>query len=159
MAKKSSNLFNRVVQLLGRGKNTLQVINAIRNTKGGKSINVRYIKAAISQYWAARTSGTKVGALPPKSPIGKALTSNSGKGAKTISVSFHFLFDFSSGGSSSRAGRGSVFMTVDVPATTTKGELLQILQQKVQDWIEQHYSDDPEGRNSVRIMIDSLRGV
>jgi hypothetical protein len=50
-------------------------------------------------------------------------------------------------------------MIIDVPSGTTKAELLTLLQEKAQEWIEAHYESDPEDRASIRITIDSISGV
>lgn len=159
MAKKQSSLLPWVTQLAGRGKNLLQIINAIRGSKGKSNVNIRYIKAAYEQYKTAKQAGYLFGGLDTKVPISKLLKENIKGGGKTVRVSFHFQFDFGKGGSKNKVGRQSVYMTMDVPSNTTKGQLMKMLKEKANDWISDHYESDPEGRASVRVMIDSIIGV
>lgn len=159
MANKKSDLYLRVVQLMGRGKNQQQVINSIRATKGGRNVNTRYIKAAIEKYKAAEQAASRISNIGPATPISKNLNNKTGKGAKTVRVAFHFNFDFPSDSKSGRVGRQAVHMTIDVPAGTTKSELSAILKELAHDWIDNQYGGDRSDRNAIRITIDSIFGV
>ena len=159
MAKKASNLDTRVEQLLGRGKSDAEVIRSIKQSKTGRSINDRYIKQAIARAKASTASSTKIGSLKPNQPISKSLGTNNQGSGRTVRVAYTFQFDFSAGGSRKKSGRQAVHQMIDLPASMTKAEMLAEIQQMVQDWIEEHYGSDPEGRSSIRITIQSLKGL
>lgn len=157
---KSGNLLQRVIQLIGRGfTKPLQIINKIRATKGGKNINTRYIKQNIDTYRAMQKSAERLGNIGPKTPIGRTLNVNSGAGSKTARVSFSFNYDFPSRTKSGRTGKQTVHMSVDLPASMSKSEMLDALKEHVKEWMLDHYQDEGDDGRKIRIKINSIQGV
>lgn len=156
----ASNLFNRVAQLVGRGYTRfMDVVNKIRGTPPGRNITTKAIRSNYDKYAKVTQAAKQVPKLLPAQPISSVLSRAIGLGAKSIQVGFKFQFDFGSAGSLQKQGRQSVYMVVDVSKLTTKKELMALIKEKVNQWIEAHYTNDPEGRNSVRITIHSIMGI
>ncbi len=159
MASKPS-LFNRVASLYARGNTKLlQIVNKIRATPGGKSINVRYIRQNYYAFLASQKAAKDVGSVPPNTPINKAIPKDAGRGSNIVRVSFHVYFNFPPTSKSGKQGRNAVHMVEDFPGGTTKAQILSMLRQKIKDWREQHYESESGNQSNYRIVIDSLRGL
>lgn len=159
MADNKPSLAARVAWYLSRGYNDLQAINAIRNKGTSRSINVRFIKAQIATYRQSVTAASALGNSSPSTPVKKVLKKDNVSDSGSATVSFHFQFDFTGARATSRSGRQSVYMTVEVPISTTKGDLTKQLQELAREWIAEHYQSDPEGRTNIRIIIDTIKGI
>lgn len=159
MAKGSSRLANSIVQLLAAGLKELSVINKIKLKSWGKYITVKNIKATISKIKESFTAATLFGSLKPTQQIKSALSRVSRTLSSTARIGFSFQFKFGAGSQSGKSGRQGVFMTLDLPANTTKRQALDNIQEKIQAWIEAHYQSDPEGRKTIRVTVKSVTGV
>lgn len=151
-----SRLIVRAVQLIGRNYSKIAAINRIKESPSDKYTSNKNIVAAVEKAISAKKQAQSIGGLADLSKLGVALGIAKTSEQGMARVNFHFQFDFGSAGSKSKTSRQGVYLSMDVSGELTKKELANQVQERIDDWIQEHYDNDPEKRKRARVTYDFI---
>lgn len=156
MASSFGRLWQSIVQLFGRGYTANKVIAKIKDNPSLKNSTNGAIQANIQRYKDGLQSAKIFGRSKAGDKLEDIVITQGRQTTGRVQVSFKFTFDFPAGSKSGKVGKQSVFMTIDVPADTSKSALQKLMRSKAYEEVISKYDFGDEEGVTIRIQVISI---